>query len=130
MAFCPNCSRRARTATIIQLEPGEAYHCVWCNTSSSLDPKRFQLAAYATAVLFILLPVIAHLLFRSMGGIVIAITLWAAFSPFAFAEWVTLRLAEQALSQQDEVLRRPPGEGAPPEETAPVRSSPPALHRE
>jgi hypothetical protein len=112
MAFCPNCSHRAPITTILQLEPGEAYHCAWCNTSSILDPKRFHLAASATAVLFLLFPVVAYLVFRSLGGIVSAIVLWTFLSPFAYVEWVTLRLVEQTLSQQDEAHREPRREAA------------------
>ena len=115
MAFCPNCSRRARIATIMRLEPGEIYHCAWCNTSSLLDPKRFHIAASATAVLFLLFPLATYLVFRSLGGAIIAIVLWALLSPFAYAEWVTLRLGEQALSQQDEAQYEPPREAALPE---------------
>lgn len=118
MAFCPNCSHRAPLTTIMRLEPGEAYHCAWCNTSSILDPKRFHFAASATAVLFVLFPLAAYLVLRSLGGIVVSIALWGFLSPFAYAEWVNLRLAEQASPQRDEARHEPPREAALQEEEA------------
>jgi hypothetical protein len=101
------------------LEPGDLYHCAWCNTTSLLDPKRFQLAAFATAILFILFSLAAYLVLRSLGGVVAAMVLWIFLSPLAYTEWVNLRLAEQSSPPPSEALRAPAQEAARQEEEVP-----------
>jgi hypothetical protein len=118
VAFCPNCSHRAPLTTILRLDPGETYHCAWCDTTSLLDPKRFHFAASTTAVFFLLFPLAAYLIVRNLGGILASIALWGLVSPFAYAEWVSLRLREHASGQLNAARREPRREAARPEEKA------------